>query len=180
MASTGCSAFSQDGQYYAFCGNDGKLKIWETVSGRLKHEYTPNRHLSSPCSVIGWIFVSPQSAGNVSVNIWIICSSTTDIFTFSSFFRFIFTVITILCRQFLLFLILIHTNIYLPTYNILFQILCKFPEDYIKRISYISFYIENFMFYDLMYDKYFQQKGIINEIIYKHVYKNHNVRNLFL
>ncbi|KAG5309325.1 WDR43 protein, partial [Acromyrmex insinuator] len=66
MASTGCSAFSQDGQYYAFCGNDGKLKIWETASGRLKHEYTPNRHLSSPCSVIGWIFVSPQSAGNVS------------------------------------------------------------------------------------------------------------------
>ncbi|XP_018397416.1 PREDICTED: WD repeat-containing protein 43 [Cyphomyrmex costatus] len=66
MASTGCSAFSQDGQYYAFCGNDGKLKIWETASGRLKHEYTPNRHLSSPCSVIGWILVSPQSAGNVS------------------------------------------------------------------------------------------------------------------
>lgn len=68
MASTGRSAFSQDGQYYAFCGNDGKLKIWETASGRLKHEYIPNRHLSSPCSVIGWISVSPQSAGNVSVN----------------------------------------------------------------------------------------------------------------
>ncbi|KYN01104.1 WD repeat-containing protein 43 [Cyphomyrmex costatus] len=60
MASTGCSAFSQDGQYYAFCGNDGKLKIWETASGRLKHEYTPNRHLSSPCSVIGWILPSPK------------------------------------------------------------------------------------------------------------------------
>ncbi|XP_024890488.1 WD repeat-containing protein 43 [Temnothorax curvispinosus] len=66
MASTGYSAFSQDGQYYAVCGNDGKLKIWETASGRLKHEYTPNRHLSSPCSVIGWISASPQSAGNVS------------------------------------------------------------------------------------------------------------------
>jgi len=69
MASTGRSAFSQNGEYYAFCGNDSKLKIWETASGRLKHEYTPNRHLSSPCSVIGWISVSPQSAGgNVSVN----------------------------------------------------------------------------------------------------------------
>ncbi|XP_011642160.1 WD repeat-containing protein 43 [Pogonomyrmex barbatus] len=66
MASTGRSAFSRDGQYYAFCGNDGKLKIWETASGRLKHEYTPNRHLSSPCSVIEWISVSPQSAGNAS------------------------------------------------------------------------------------------------------------------
>ncbi|XP_011695781.1 PREDICTED: WD repeat-containing protein 43 [Wasmannia auropunctata] len=66
MASTGRSAFSQNGQYYAFCGNDGKLKIWETASGRLKHEYTPNRHLSSPCSVIEWISVSPQSAGNIS------------------------------------------------------------------------------------------------------------------
>ncbi|XP_039308534.1 WD repeat-containing protein 43 isoform X2 [Solenopsis invicta] len=66
MANTGRSAFSQDGQYYAFCGNDGKLKIWETASGRLKHEYTPNRHLSSPCSVIGWISASSQSPGNVS------------------------------------------------------------------------------------------------------------------
>lgn len=68
MASTACcSAFSPDGQYYAYCGNDGKLKIWETANGRLKHEYIPNQHLSSPCSVIGWIFVSQQSAGNASV-----------------------------------------------------------------------------------------------------------------
>lgn len=68
MASTACcSAFSPDGQYYAYCGNDGKLKIWETASGRLRHEYIPNQHLSSPCSVIGWILVSQQSAGNASV-----------------------------------------------------------------------------------------------------------------
>ncbi|XP_012229807.1 WD repeat-containing protein 43 [Linepithema humile] len=66
MASTGCSAFSQDGQYYAFCGSDGKLKIWETANGRLKHEYTPNRHLSSPWSVLEWISVSSQPMGNVS------------------------------------------------------------------------------------------------------------------
>ena len=61
------SVFSQDGQYYAHCGNDGKLKIWETASGRLRQEYTPNRHLSSPCSVIEWISASQQSAGNASV-----------------------------------------------------------------------------------------------------------------
>lgn len=66
MASTGCSAFSQDEQYYAFCGSDGKLKIWETASGRLKHEYTPNRHLSSPCSVLEWIFVGLQPIGTAS------------------------------------------------------------------------------------------------------------------
>lgn len=66
----GSSAFSSDGQYYAFCGNDGKLKIWETASGRLKHEYTPNRHLSSPCSVIGWISVSSQSTSNASPSPW--------------------------------------------------------------------------------------------------------------
>lgn len=68
MASTACcSAFSPDGQYYAYCGNDGKLRIWETASGRLRHEYIPNQHLSSPCSVIGWVLVSQQSAGNASV-----------------------------------------------------------------------------------------------------------------
>jgi len=68
MAGVGCHAFSQDDQYYAFCGNDGKLKIWETANNRLKHEYTPNRHLSSPCSVIKWISVSSQSTDNVSVS----------------------------------------------------------------------------------------------------------------
>ncbi|GAB1868035.1 WD repeat-containing protein 43 [Camponotus japonicus] len=67
MASTACcSVFSPDGQYYAYCGNDGKLRIWETASGRLRHEYIPNQHLSSPCSVIGWVLVSQQSAGNAS------------------------------------------------------------------------------------------------------------------
>lgn len=68
MTSTACcSAFSPDGQYYAYCGNDGKLKIWETANGRLKHEFIPNQHLSSPCNVIEWVFVSQQSASNASV-----------------------------------------------------------------------------------------------------------------
>ncbi|XP_015112063.1 WD repeat-containing protein 43 isoform X2 [Diachasma alloeum] len=61
MASAGCSAFSSNQQYWAFCGNDGKLKIWETATSRLKQEFVPNLHLSSPCSVIGWITVGQQS-----------------------------------------------------------------------------------------------------------------------
>lgn len=111
MASTGRSAFSQDGQYYAYCGNDGKLKIWETASGRLKHEYTPNRHLSSPCSVIGWISVSPQSPGNISVNAP--CALQPLVSSFP-FFRFIYVFIVQLydfmskSRQFSVF---VRTNI---------------------------------------------------------------------
>lgn len=69
MASTGCSVFSRDGKYLAYCGNDGKLKIWETATNRLKQEYVPNLHLSSPCSVLEWITVSHQSA-NVSSALW--------------------------------------------------------------------------------------------------------------
>ncbi|XP_011305211.1 WD repeat-containing protein 43 [Fopius arisanus] len=60
MASTGCSAFSSNQQYWAICGNDGKLKIWETATSRLKQEFVPNLHLSSPCSVIGWITIGQQ------------------------------------------------------------------------------------------------------------------------
>ncbi|XP_001604509.1 WD repeat-containing protein 43 [Nasonia vitripennis] len=62
MASASHSAFSHDGQFLAFCGTDGKLKIWETATSRLKQEFVPNLHLSSPCSVLDWIVVGAQSA----------------------------------------------------------------------------------------------------------------------
>ncbi|XP_063991127.1 WD repeat-containing protein 43 isoform X3 [Diachasmimorpha longicaudata] len=65
MASPGCSAFSSNQQYWAFCGIDGKLKIWETATSTLKQEFVPNLHLSSPCSVIGWITVGQQSTTSV-------------------------------------------------------------------------------------------------------------------
>ncbi|KAG8042146.1 hypothetical protein G9C98_000137 [Cotesia typhae] len=61
MARTGCSAFSPDNQLWANCGQDGKLKIWETRSGKLKQDYVPNLHLSSGCSALEWITVSQQS-----------------------------------------------------------------------------------------------------------------------
>ncbi|XP_043461904.1 WD repeat-containing protein 43 [Leptopilina heterotoma] len=66
MANPGCSAFSNDGQYLANCGIDGKLKIWETATNRLKVDYVPNYHLKSPCSVIKWITVSLQSTNTTS------------------------------------------------------------------------------------------------------------------
>ncbi|XP_014203464.1 WD repeat-containing protein 43 [Copidosoma floridanum] len=61
MASISHCAFSHDTQYLAFCSTDGKLKIWETSTNRLKQEFVPNLHLSSPCSVLEWITVGTQS-----------------------------------------------------------------------------------------------------------------------
>ncbi|CAK9810782.1 WD repeat-containing protein 43 [Anthophora quadrimaculata] len=61
MATTANYAFSSDGEYFAYCGNDGKLKIWDTGTGRLKQEYVSNFHLSSPCCVLAWFYVSSQS-----------------------------------------------------------------------------------------------------------------------
>ena len=67
MASLGQSAFSNSGEFLAHCGQDGKLKIWETSTSRLKQEYTPNHHLASPCSVVGWLTAVGTSA-NTSVS----------------------------------------------------------------------------------------------------------------
>lgn len=55
MAATECSAFSEDGKYFGYCGVDGKLKVWETESGILSQEYTPDLHLSSPCTCLTWV-----------------------------------------------------------------------------------------------------------------------------
>ncbi|GFG32378.1 hypothetical protein Cfor_04358 [Coptotermes formosanus] len=55
MAGVECSAFSEDGEYFGYSGADGKLKVWETESGILSQEYTPNLHLSSPCTCLTWV-----------------------------------------------------------------------------------------------------------------------------
>ncbi|OAD55589.1 WD repeat-containing protein 43 [Eufriesea mexicana] len=69
MATTANYAFSSDGEYFAHCGNDGKLKIWDTSTGRLKQEYVSNFHLSSPCCVLAWLYVSSQTT-NTSPSPW--------------------------------------------------------------------------------------------------------------
>ncbi|KAF4519674.1 hypothetical protein B566_EDAN016766 [Ephemera danica] len=55
MAQLNNAAFSPDGQYFAFYHSDGKLKIWDTVAGILKQEYTPNEHLTLQCSALAWV-----------------------------------------------------------------------------------------------------------------------------
>lgn len=47
-------AVSDCGQYLSYCTIDGQLKIWDTLSGQLKQEYTPSSHLSATCVTISW------------------------------------------------------------------------------------------------------------------------------
>ncbi|XP_033329925.1 WD repeat-containing protein 43 [Megalopta genalis] len=68
-AAVNCSAFSSDGEYFANCGNDGKLKIWDTFTSRLKQEYISNFHLSSPCCVLTWLYVNSSST-NTTPSPW--------------------------------------------------------------------------------------------------------------
>ena len=47
-------SFSPNGEYFAYSSPDGTLKIWETVTGILKQEYTPSAHLSATCTCLSW------------------------------------------------------------------------------------------------------------------------------
>ncbi|XP_049963453.1 WD repeat-containing protein 43 isoform X2 [Schistocerca serialis cubense] len=64
MACSGSVEFSNDGRYLSACGQDGKLKIWETETGLLKQEYTPNLHLVSPCTCLTWISLQRPSVSS--------------------------------------------------------------------------------------------------------------------
>ncbi|KAI4489590.1 hypothetical protein M0802_010928 [Mischocyttarus mexicanus] len=48
-------AFSQDGQYFARCGSDGKLKIWKVGIAKIKQKYVPTSYFNSPCIILHWI-----------------------------------------------------------------------------------------------------------------------------
>uniref|UniRef100_A0A1I8N3C4 Small-subunit processome Utp12 domain-containing protein n=1 Tax=Musca domestica TaxID=7370 RepID=A0A1I8N3C4_MUSDO len=50
--------FSPDGKLFALINEQGVLRIWDTDTNELKQEYTPNLHLSGPCSALVWISVS--------------------------------------------------------------------------------------------------------------------------
>ena len=57
MASTNSDliSFSTDGEFLAYCGADGRLKILETATGILKQEYTPSSHLTAMCTCLAWM-----------------------------------------------------------------------------------------------------------------------------
>ncbi|KAH6926359.1 hypothetical protein HPB50_017539 [Hyalomma asiaticum] len=47
-------AVSDSGEYLAHSSSDGRLKLWDTSTGRLKQEYTPSAHLSAKCTCLSW------------------------------------------------------------------------------------------------------------------------------
>ncbi|CAN7939132.1 unnamed protein product [Ixodes hexagonus] len=47
-------SFSNNGEYLAYSSSDGRLKLWECSSGKLKQEYTPSSHLSATCTCLSW------------------------------------------------------------------------------------------------------------------------------
>ena len=66
-------ALSESGQYFSYCTHDGQLKIWDTLSGRLKQEYTPSSHLSATCVTISWppkATVSTDESSEVCLSIF--------------------------------------------------------------------------------------------------------------
>ncbi|XP_034244251.1 WD repeat-containing protein 43 [Thrips palmi] len=65
MASTSKSGFSQDLRLFASGDADGKLRVWETQQNVLLQEYTPNLHLTSPCSCLKWLCASRRPESHV-------------------------------------------------------------------------------------------------------------------
>ncbi|KAK5640559.1 hypothetical protein RI129_011370 [Pyrocoelia pectoralis] len=47
--------FSKDGKYFAKLSTNGKLKIWETSTSSLLQEFTPDFHLTTPCTCLQFI-----------------------------------------------------------------------------------------------------------------------------
>ncbi|XP_049819073.1 WD repeat-containing protein 43 [Aethina tumida] len=55
MAVEMASQFSEDGKYFAQLATDGKLKIWDTVANNFDQEFTPDFHLTSPCTCLHFL-----------------------------------------------------------------------------------------------------------------------------
>lgn len=47
--------FSESGRYYAEISVNGKVNVWDTNVGDLRHTYTPSEHLNLPVTCIKWI-----------------------------------------------------------------------------------------------------------------------------
>ncbi|XP_062981466.1 WD repeat-containing protein 43 [Elgaria multicarinata webbii] len=60
VAGTPCAFSPQERRLLALSGPDGRLRVWETASSRLHHEYVPSAHLSAACTCLAW---APPGAG---------------------------------------------------------------------------------------------------------------------
>ncbi|KAK7103270.1 WD repeat-containing protein 43-like [Littorina saxatilis] len=48
------SSFSPKGDYLAYAGFDGVLKIWETTTGNSVADFSPSKHLTATCTCLQW------------------------------------------------------------------------------------------------------------------------------
>merc|ERR1712048_50195 len=64
MSANNASAFTNDGHYLALLSVDGRLRIWETTSGKLRQEFTPSSHLETTCTCVCWTRVSSKRERN--------------------------------------------------------------------------------------------------------------------
>lgn len=53
------SQYSPDGKYFAQLSTDGKLKIWESATSTFLQEFTPDYHLTSPCTCLHFVELDP-------------------------------------------------------------------------------------------------------------------------
>ncbi|XP_048368233.1 WD repeat-containing protein 43 [Sphaerodactylus townsendi] len=60
VTGTPCAFSPRDRRLLALSGPDGRLRVWETPSSRLQHEYVPSAHLSAACTCLAW---APPGAG---------------------------------------------------------------------------------------------------------------------
>ncbi|XP_015283452.1 PREDICTED: WD repeat-containing protein 43 [Gekko japonicus] len=60
VAGTPCAFSPSERRLLALSGLDGRLRVWETPSSRLQHEYVPSAHLSAACTCLAW---APPGAG---------------------------------------------------------------------------------------------------------------------
>ncbi|XP_066467738.1 WD repeat-containing protein 43 [Tiliqua scincoides] len=56
-----CAFSPGERRLLALSGPDGRLRVWETPSSRLQHEYVPSAHLSAACTCLAW--APPGAAG---------------------------------------------------------------------------------------------------------------------
>lgn len=61
------SEYSPDGKLFAIIDSQGILRIFDTDTSELKQEYTPNLHLSGPCSALLWIVTFTSAERKVSL-----------------------------------------------------------------------------------------------------------------